>query len=109
LSSLNLLICPSAEFDPFPTVLLESAQMGVPAVAARVGGAAEIIENTETGWLFEPHNSRQAAAILEQLIHDPRRCRQAGERACRRILSQFPVTKMVADYLKVYSTVTTHV
>jgi glycosyltransferase involved in cell wall biosynthesis len=105
LASLDLLICPSAQFDPFPTVLLESARVGVPALAARVGGVEEIVLDNHTGWLFNPGEWGQAAAILERIASDPRQCRLAGERARQRVSREFPVAKMVAEYVRIYSTV----
>ncbi|MBU6400995.1 MAG: glycosyltransferase, partial [Verrucomicrobia bacterium] len=87
----------------FPGVLLEAGQAGVPVVAARVGGVAEIVADGQTGWLFEPGDWRQGAAILAGLVQSPRVCRSAGQAARDRVLSQFSVEGMAADYLKLYS------
>jgi glycosyltransferase involved in cell wall biosynthesis len=102
LSSLDLLICPSSEFDPFPTVLLEAGQAGVAVLAARVGGVGEIVEDGGTGWLFEAQAWREAAEKLKQVLASPGLARQAGQAAKKRVEGEFAIEKMVADYLRIY-------
>jgi glycosyltransferase involved in cell wall biosynthesis len=103
LKSLDLLICPSAEFDPFPTILLEAGQTSLPVVATRVGGVPEIIREGETGWLFDPGDWAQGAGQIAALLPDPGRVFEAGQRAAQRLRAEFPIAKMVAQHLEVYS------
>ena len=102
LASLDLLICPSSEFDPFPTVLLEAGQAGVAVLGSRVGGVPEIVEDGVTGWLFEPAAWAEAARKLQSLSHSPTEVAEAGRRAKKRVEREFAMKRMVADYLKVY-------
>jgi glycosyltransferase involved in cell wall biosynthesis len=102
LSGLDLLICPSSDFDPFPTVLLEAGQAGLPVLAASIGGVPEIIEDQKTGWLFAPRMWGQAAKQLQQLLASPELARQAGLRARQRVQEKFSVERMVAEYLSIY-------
>jgi len=104
LKTLDLLIVPSSEFDPLPTVLLEAGGTGLPVLAARVGGVEEIVIPDQTGWLFERGNWRQAAEVLNQLLAEPQRLKLAGAAAFQRIRAEFTVGKMIDNYLKVYST-----
>ena len=108
LSTVDLLLVPSSEFDPLPTVLLEAGQAGVPTVAARVGGVEEIICDGRTGWLFESGNWAQAARILADLAANPTAVRTAGEEAMRRIAAEFTLTRMVAKYVEIYSNMCGH-
>jgi glycosyltransferase involved in cell wall biosynthesis len=109
LKSLDLLIVPSVEFDPFPTVLLEAASVGVPAMATDVGGVPEIVDHEGTGWLFDPGDSRAAAQILRRAVEHPECCRRLGAQAMAKAIKQFTVGKMVAQYLNLYSTLFTDV
>ena len=102
LASLDLLICPSSEFDPYPTVLLEAGQAGVAVLGSRVGGVPEIVEDGVTGWLFEPAAWAEAARKLQSLSHSPTEVAEAGRRAKKRVEREFAMKRMVADYLKVY-------
>ena len=70
LRSIDLLVCPSIEFDPFPTVLLEAGLVGLPVLASRVGGIPEIVEDNKTGLLITPADSRILTQAMEKLIND---------------------------------------
>lgn len=105
LGSLDVLLVPSSEFDPFPTVLLEAGQAGTGALAARVGGVAEIILPQQTGWLFEPGDWPGAAAQLIALAGQPAaELARCGSNASRRVAGEFALEKMSAQYGGLYST-----
>jgi glycosyltransferase involved in cell wall biosynthesis len=109
LRSLDLLMAPSTDFDPFPTVLLEAGLAGIPVLAAKVGGVTEIILDGDTGWLYEPDNRSQAAQILARLAADRSQCRIAGQKARLRVIQEFSISKMVANYRSIYSSLSSHV
>jgi glycosyltransferase involved in cell wall biosynthesis len=102
LLSIDVLICPSTEFDPFPTVLLEAGQATLPVLAARVGGVPEIIEDGKTGWLFAPQAWHDAASKLKAVLDSAAVADQVGTDARARIEHQFTLQRMVADYLALY-------
>jgi glycosyltransferase involved in cell wall biosynthesis len=108
LRTLDLLLLPSAEFDPFPTVLLEAGQAGVPALAARVGGVAEIVLDGQTGWLFAPGDWNEASQRLGSLLAQPDSLITVGQQARGRVEREFPASNMVAEYLRLYSTLMTN-
>jgi len=103
LRTLDLLVVPSSEFDPFPTVLLEAAQSGVPVLASRVGGVPEIVADGQTGWLFEANKVQAAAQILSRLMAAPKILQTAGRAARERVLGEFSASKMVAEHRLLYS------
>jgi glycosyltransferase involved in cell wall biosynthesis len=109
LQMLDLLIVPSSEFDPFPTVLLEAGQSGVPVLAARVGGVPEIVVDGQTGWLFEPGNVPQAIEKLKQAMAPTGSRQQIGQQTVERIKKEFSAVKMVAEYSRIYSNLATNV
>ena len=41
-------------YDGLPNVLVEAAALGVPMVASRAGGMADVLEDGETAFLFDP-------------------------------------------------------
>jgi glycosyltransferase involved in cell wall biosynthesis len=102
LNQIDLLICPSREFDPFPTVLLEAALMRAPALASRVGGTPEIVVDGETGWLFDAERSDLAADRLGKLAADREATRVAGQNAHRRVYEAFTIARMAKEYLSAY-------
>jgi glycosyltransferase involved in cell wall biosynthesis len=109
LRTLDLLVVPSSEFDPFPTVLLEAGLCGLPVLASRVGGVPEIVADGQTGWLFEPDEVEPAAQILSRLMAGPEILKRAGQAARERVLREFSASKMVAEYRLLYSNLLTNV
>jgi glycosyltransferase involved in cell wall biosynthesis len=109
LGTLDLLIVPSSEFDPFPTVLLEAGQTGVPVLAARVGGVPEIVADGQTGWLFEPGDVKSAVQILKSAMAQDGLRQQMSRQAIERIKKEFSAMKMVAEFSRIYSTLLTNV
>jgi glycosyltransferase involved in cell wall biosynthesis len=103
LRTLDLLVVPSSEFDPFPTVLLEAGLSGIPVLASRVGGVPEIVADGKTGWLFEADKISSVVQILSRLIAAPEILKSAGQAARERVLREFSASKMVAEYRLLYS------
>ena len=46
---------------------------GVPVVAARIGGIADLIEHGRTGLLYDPNDAGALEAALRSLMEAPRR------------------------------------
>ncbi len=101
--NIDLLVLPSAQFDPFPTVLLEAARAGVPVLAANVGGVSEMLTHEETGWIIEPTNWSQDAAIqLDRIVSKPNSLAIIGHAAKLRFQKDFTINKMVGRYAELY-------
>jgi glycosyltransferase involved in cell wall biosynthesis len=67
LSTLDLVVVPSAMVDATPRVIPEAFSAGIPVVAFRCGGIPEIIEDGVTGVLCPPTAHDLAAKLLELL------------------------------------------
>jgi glycosyltransferase involved in cell wall biosynthesis len=88
--------------EGFSNVILESMAAGLPVVATDVGGNSEAIVDGETGWLVPPRNPALLAAKLVDLLKDPIRARQWGEKGKRRVKELFTLEKMVKAHLRLY-------
>lgn len=75
------LVMPSEWYEGFPMVLVEAFAHGLPVLASRLGGMAEIIEDGVTGLLFEPGNPQELAEKAMWLIAHPDECRRMGDNA----------------------------
>ncbi len=75
------LLVTSRWVEAFGNVLIEALACGVPVIAYRRGGPAEIIKDGETGWLVEPDSVDgliRSIKTLDQI--DRKACRQQAER-----------------------------
>jgi UDP-glucose:tetrahydrobiopterin glucosyltransferase len=74
--------------EAFGNVVVEALACGVPAIAYRRGGPAEIVIEGETGWLVEPDSVEGLVEAISQLDRlDRRTCRERAE-------GQFSVSAM---------------
>jgi glycosyltransferase involved in cell wall biosynthesis len=101
MDEIDILVHASVEFDPFPTVLLEAARAGIPAVASDVGGAREIVADGVTGFLFPP-GDLSGLAHLRRLAADPDLRRIMGAAAQRRLKTEFGIERMVDAYMTIW-------
>ena len=60
---------PNVEPEPFGVAFVEALAAGLPVVTTRIGGAAEIVDDT-CGRLVAPGDSQALASVLSELIAD---------------------------------------
>lgn len=97
-----LVLAPSRWEEPFGLVALESAQMGRPVVATRVGGLPEVVLNGETGVLVEREDEEGMAEAICTLLANPNLCRSMGKNARQRAQTSFGIETMVDAYENLY-------
>lgn len=76
-----------SDTDTFGQVILEAMASGLPVVAARAGGAIDLVEDGRSGFLFEAGDVRRLAACLRTLTANPALRARFGTRG-RRIAEQ---------------------
>ena len=99
-ASSDVFVFPSTT-ETFGLVTLEAMVSGVAPVAARVGGAAGIIEHAITGLLADPFNPRDLANRVELLLDRPDRRRSIGIHAHRYALQyswKFILNRLFESY-----------
>lgn len=69
-ADLDVLVVPSVWYENRPFVILEALSAGLPVVASRLGGMAELIDHGRTGLLFEPGDAADLAVQLTRLRRD---------------------------------------
>jgi N-acetyl-alpha-D-glucosaminyl L-malate synthase BshA len=104
LSIADLLLLPS-QTESFGLVALEAMASEVPVIATRVGGIPELVEEGETGYLFDVGDvdgmARAAAAVLSDEGERERLSRRGREVA----VSRFTTEKIIPQYEQLYKTV----
>jgi glycosyltransferase involved in cell wall biosynthesis len=84
-ASHDVLVIPSS-LESWPNVALEALHVGLPVLAAPVGGLPAMVEHGRSGWLTNGYDTPSLAAALHPLLADPdaaRSLRAAGEPARR--------------------------
>jgi glycosyltransferase involved in cell wall biosynthesis len=70
LKNARFLIFPSECYESFGYTIIESYACGVPVVASDSGGARELVQERETGFLFKPGDSQDLQKKIQQLTTD---------------------------------------
>lgn len=86
-------------------VAVEAQLSGVPVVAYRSGGVAELIEDGVTGLLVPPGDAHALGAALDALVRDPARARRMGEAGQVRMAARFAPAAAAAEYCRIYERV----
>ncbi|MBE0427348.1 MAG: glycosyltransferase [Nitrospirae bacterium] len=70
LKKARISVVPS-RWENFPNTCIESMSSGLPVIASREGGMAEIIEDGRTGWLANKPGSEGLAEALRRALNTP--------------------------------------
>jgi phosphatidylinositol alpha-mannosyltransferase len=68
---------------------------GCPIVASDVGEIGVALAHGEAGVLVRPGDPRALADSLDAVLRDPDRARSLGDRAERRAVAEYDITRMV--------------
>lgn len=82
-------VVPSECYETFGLTVIESFARAKPVIASAIGGVTELIEDGETGFLFEPGNVKQLVEILNNFIINPQLAKSMGEHARDQVLEKF--------------------
>jgi glycosyltransferase involved in cell wall biosynthesis len=91
--------------ETFGLVLIEAMQVGTPVIGANSGGVVEIIDDENTGLLFENQNAQSLADKIELLMNDAdlrKKVARAGQEKCEAMFSnekQFVKLKEILERL----------
>jgi glycosyltransferase involved in cell wall biosynthesis len=88
------------QMDGIPVVLMEAMALGVPAVATRISGIPEIIEDGRTGLLAEPGSPDSLAAAVERLLSDPGLAARLAAAGRKRVEEAFDISRCAAQLLE---------
>ena len=101
--NIDVLVHASTRFDSLPTVLIEAAMHGIPALAADWGGAGQVIEDGVSGCLFSTGKAADGLRSLIGLVRDASRRERMGLSARRRYLEMFTIERMVRQYRELWA------
>ena len=75
--------------ESFGVATLEAQAVGLPVIATRVGGLAEVMEDGVTGWLVNPDDPEGLAEAIGRVLADPTAGRSMGARGRRLVETRY--------------------
>lgn len=84
-----------------PVALIEAAAAGVPAVATRVGGVGDLVDQS-TGWLVPSGDEAALAGALAAALSHRDEADARGRAARERALERFSIDRLVTDLAALY-------
>ena len=103
----DVLVVPS-RWEAFGLVALEALALGVPVVATRVGGLAEVIEDSTSGILVDSRSPEDLARAVRRVSDDPQLRQRIVEAGKKRVRELFSEDQMIRRIQIVYLELTQH-
>jgi sugar transferase (PEP-CTERM/EpsH1 system associated) len=101
MQGLDLFVLPSLA-EGISNTILEAMACGLPVVATRVGGNADLVEDGRTGQIVPAGDVQALADALCRWADDEAACRAAGAAGRARVEALFSLPAMVAAYQRIY-------
>lgn len=93
----------SSNWEGLPIAIVEAMSFKLPVIATNVGGIAEIVHHHKGGRLFNPHDSKALALIINELSSDLKICREYGEYNYQFYSQHLTLSNMIALTEKMYN------
>lgn len=88
ISNARALVLPSEWYENAPISVLEAYASGKPVVGARIGGIPELIDEGETGWLFDSGSVEDLSSMLSYVNSLPNETVSLAGRAARALVER---------------------
>ena len=96
------IFCLPSYREGFGLTIVEAAACGVPAVASKIYGIVDAIEDDVTGILFPPGDVNSLTQALLKLITDSDKLQLMGKAARERVLELFSSEKISSEMVMLY-------
>lgn len=101
LAASDLFVLPSL-WEGLPMALLEAMASGLPVVATRVSGSAQVVVEGESGLLVPAADVEQLGEAIATLLDDPARARRMGRAGRERVERSYSARAQAARHAELY-------
>ncbi|UCG23797.1 MAG: glycosyltransferase family 4 protein [Chloroflexota bacterium] len=102
----DITVLPSLYKEGLPNVLQESMAMNVPVISSKLGGVPEVVFDGQTGYMFEPGDSKGLAAAIQNLWTNQDAYRRMCVRAREVIVERFDKETQFEQFLNYFRSIT---
>jgi glycosyltransferase involved in cell wall biosynthesis len=95
-------VLPSQWYENNPLALLEAFALGKPALGSRIGGVPELIRDYQTGFTFEPGNTRDLNEKIRYLLEHPGLISAMGQKARCFVEEEFNPERHYEGLMEIY-------
>jgi glycosyltransferase involved in cell wall biosynthesis len=99
ISESDIYVQPS-RFEGMPNGLMEAMLCGLPCIGSNIEGINELIDNNNSGLLFEKEKYQELSFLIEQLITNKQLREQLGQNARKKLLDDFNANKIIDIWLQ---------
>lgn len=100
----DIVVVPSLWYEAFGRVVVEAMALGVPVLASRIGGMAELFDDGVEGWYAPPNDPAALASVLARFDTDRETLRLAGVAARRLVKTRYSLDRVQQQYSELYTT-----
>ena len=86
-------VAPDGDSEGTPNSVVEAQSCGLPVVATRHMGIAEVVRHEETGLLCDEHDEQTMAELMLQLGRDPEHAAKLGRAGRQRVLAEYSLSE----------------
>lgn len=102
LSLMDVFVLPSHTREGLGISIIEAMAAERPVVATDIGGIPEVVNHGETGLLVPSGNPEALSNALIELLQNPKKAKEMGEKGRARVKEKFTTKKMLSEIEHVY-------
>ena len=98
----SLAVVPSKSYETFGLAAAEALSHGKPVIASKLGALPEVVQDSQTGYLFESGNSDDLASKIRKMLASPEAVAEMGERGREYVEKNLSAERHYQELEKVY-------
>lgn len=103
LQNSKFIIAPSEWYENAPMAILEAMSFSKPVIGSNIGGIPELIDDKESGFLFNPGDAGDLREKILELYHDKKLIEKMGQESCKIVREKFSKEKHYEQLIKIYN------